>query len=44
MELRKGEGIHVFLGRLTAEAAPDSGLERLTIITVNWDVEVHILH
>ena len=36
-ELRKGGGIHAFLGRLTVEADPSPGLAHLTLLAVKQD-------
>ena len=41
---RKGGGLHAFLGRLTAKAAPVPGLAELTLLGVDWDGGAHILH
>ena len=43
-DLRKGGEAHVFLGRLTAEAAPVLGLAELTLLGVDQDGGAHILH
>ena len=43
-ELQKGGGIHAFLVRLTAEAAPVPGLAELTILGVDCYGGAHILH
>ena len=43
-KLRKGGGIHAFLGRLTSEAAPVPILVALTLLKVDWDGEAHIIH
>ena len=43
-DLRKGGGLHAFLGRLTAEAAPVPGLAELTLLGVDRDGGAHILH
>ena len=43
-DLRKGGGLHAFLGRLTAEAAPVPEIAELTILGVNRDGVSHILH
>ena len=43
-DLQKGGGIHAFLGRLTAEAAPFPGLAELTLLGVDRDGGAHILH
>ena len=43
-DLRKGGGLHVFLGRLTAEAAVVPGLADLTLLGVDQDGGANILH
>ena len=43
-DLRKGGGLHAFLGRLTAEAAAVPGLAELTLLGVDQDGGAHILH
>ena len=43
-DLRKGGGLHAFLGRLTAEVAPVPGLAELTLLGVDQDGGAHILH
>ena len=43
-EQRKGGVIHVFLGQLTVEAAPNPGLMRLKLIVANQDRDAHMLH
>ena len=43
-DLRKGGGVHAFLGRLTAEAAPVLGLTELKLLGVERDGGGHILH
>ena len=43
-DLQKGGGLHAFLGRLTAEAAPVPGLAELTLLGVDQDGGAHILH
>ena len=43
-DLRKGGGLHAFLGRLTAETAPVPGLADLTLLGVDRDGGTHILH
>ena len=43
-DLRKGGGLHAFLGRLTAETAPVLGLAELTLLGVDRDGGAHILH
>ena len=40
----KGGGVHAFLGRRTAEAAPVLGLAELTFLGVDQDGGAHILH
>ena len=42
-DLRKGGGLHAFLGRLTAEAAAVPGLAELTLLGVDQDGGSHIL-
>ena len=43
-DLWKGEGLHVFLGNLTAESAPVLGLAELTLLWVDRDGGAHIIH
>ena len=43
-DLRKGGGLHAFLGRLTAEAAPVLGLADLTLLGVDREGGAHIVH
>ena len=43
-KIRKGGGIHNFLGRLTAEAIPVPGLAELALLGFDWDRGAHILH
>ena len=43
-KLRQGGGIHAFLWRLTAEAAPASSLVGLTLLRVYQDGEEHSIH
>ena len=43
-EIQKGGGIHTFLGRLNSEAALVHGLAGLTVLGVDQDGGVHILH
>ena len=42
--LRKGGGVHTFLGRLMSEVAPVPGLTELTLLGVDQNGEAHILH
>ena len=44
INLRKGGGIHAFLGRLTAEAAPVPGIAELTLLRVDREGGSLILH
>ena len=41
---RKGGGVHAFLVRLAAEAAPVPGITELTLLGVERDEGSHILH
>ena len=43
-DLRKGRGLHSFLGRLTAEAARVLRLIELTLLGVDRDGGAHIIH
>ena len=43
-DLRKGGGIHAFLGRLTYEVAPAPGISELTVLRFDRDRGAHILH
>ena len=43
-DLRKGGGVHAFLGSLTAEVAPVSRLAELMILGFDWDGGSHILN
>ena len=44
IKLRKGGGVHAFLGRLTAKAGPVLGLSEITLLGVDRDGGAHILH
>ena len=43
-DLWKGGGVHAFLGRLMAKAAPESGLLEFTLLGVYQDGGAHIIH
>ena len=43
-DLRKGGGVHAFLGRLMAEAVPVPGLAELALLRVGRDGGAHIIH
>ena len=43
-DLRKGGGLHAFLGHLSDEVAPVPGLAELMILGVDRDGGAHIIH
>ena len=43
-ELNSGRGLHDFLGHLAYRVDPAAGLEHLTLLGVDRDGTVHILH
>ena len=44
LELRAGRGLHTFLGHLASRVDPVLGLDHLTLLGVNWDGTVYLLH